>query len=229
MKLYCFDPVVISDTVGTFHTLMFHGKIDREARMAPPNFLGGGPWPPLKVIRNGRHVPEVFEPMWGCNLVVSEAVSRRLASLPNLVQRPVAFTRLFDFPYRAGDFSYVEDLRKLGGRFHDEPDVEGWENEERLYEVVPDVLDLHASIGAYFELIMARLKDVVGKYDGRKSLVFSPQPITGEVTLELSRDLLHDHPVFWNKAYFCTEEAFAAFDPALDRDYFVVKELDVDL
>jgi hypothetical protein len=227
MKLYCVASIVKSDRVYPFHTAMFHGKIDRIKRYGESHFLGQETDEPMNVIRNGRQIPEVFEPRVGCNLVVSEAIRLAIGPLPGLVLRPVHFSKLVDYPYQAGDFTWVEALRAMGPPVYTLDDGFSQFHPERLLDILEDIAELHASAGAYYELIVADQADLAPLYPGRTAVRLRPNDITGEVILDASGDLIRDHPITWNTCYFFDETSFAIVGPHLDNDYFVVVETEI--
>src|SRR5262245_57568387 len=76
MNVYMVDRFIGSgpekgDRTGMYHHLLFHGVADDSdgPRIGP---CLGEPRRPLRLMRNGRRVPEVFNP--ALNLVVSAAV-----------------------------------------------------------------------------------------------------------------------------------------------------------
>src|SRR5262249_11428697 len=104
--------------------------------------------------RNGRIVPPVFMP--GTSLVVSEIVRQEMGDWPNLAYLPVEFVKLIDYPYQAGDFSYYDTTEFKRSPRKADP--------EMLINRLPDVPPLHATIGKYFEVVVAHIDQASSAY-----------------------------------------------------------------
>ena len=202
-----------------FHYLMFHGQeVEEEPYCrAKGSFLGDDYSKQPYLVRNANEVPQVFEPHL---LVVSEEVMNRLRDMPHVAFNPVCFHKVVDFPvYRPGDFSFKQDeeFQKVlaGGKI------------EEFLDRLPDVPAIHGSLGRYYELVVARLRDLAPRYSVRPIKCVMPMAVGWQEEFLLSAELLNDYPIVWSGWTVFNAEAFARISPFLDRDYFEVAEIEV--
>ena len=92
---------------------------------------------------------------------------------------------------------------------------------------LPDVPELHAKAGTYYEVITARLRDIEGRYTDLQDLTI-PR-LRGTAALEkdteelrISERMQEEFPVFWWGVTILSLPAFAVLGPNLDRDYFAI-------
>lgn len=215
MKAYAIGKTLHVDRISHFHFKLFHGDETVETRR---NRLNDSV--PLRLIRNARNVPPVFEP--SAYLVVAERVKHLLESLPHVGFLTVFFDKVLDFPVYPPGKSLFEDnpdFRKL-------VDEVGYDD---FLDGLPDVPELHCSLGTYYELLVPRLSDLSPRYGSCKEIVCRMPRASGtqEEVLTLSHDLLVDYPIAWWSYYVFNGEAFGRISAFLDRDYFEVVELEV--
>jgi hypothetical protein len=200
---------------------MFHGHAARPGVRFPndpSHSLGEDLSEPLRLSRNGRIVPNVFQPR--SSMIVSESIALKLARFQNTVALPVVFEKLVDFDYKAGDFSYFDRADFRRDPMRNDPAT--------IIQRLPDRPKLHGRISPFIELVIPMISHAtaqLGKDRKRKSVVFQTEDLGSlkAFPLDLSPSLLQTFPVIWAKG--CTlfvEEAFAEIERDLDLDYFHV-------
>jgi hypothetical protein len=225
MNVFLINAMIFSrGRIGGFLYKMFHGSIERKNRRPQStvsHWKGADDLSdPVHVKRNGRIVPDIVCPLQ-C-LMVSTVVSGKLAPFPNILFVPVVFDRLVDYEFRAGDFSFQQDKRLR--RIVHASSLEG------LFDLFPDVRDLHATVGPYHEVVVERLWKVLEQFKPLRTIsVSSDLTYTPRRTeLQLNERLVQAYPVIWTEVgYMFREDVFRVIDPHLDRDYFHVTQLEV--
>ncbi|SRR5260370_26925755 len=215
MNAFALGTFTSSARIKAFHYVMFHGRYDADAPDHPTSHdLSTDMSRHIPISRNGTTIPDIFEPR---ALVISHAVARKMESFPNVGFRPVIFTKLVDYPYRAGDFSFYED---------NTPQV--FAHAGKFLNRLPDVPELHKRAGKYFEMIVPRLQDIAPRYDDTTDFKIQvPGSALYERTAALSKTLLRDYPAVWKGYNIFSEEVFAVLKPHIDWDYFAVVEISV--
>jgi len=209
--------VTASARTNVFHTKMFHGQLEPRGPVAATSqehFLGSDVSQPLCVRRNGWRVPDVFEPVLG-GLIVSERVRRELEDLPHVEFLEVVFTKLVDYPYYAGDFSYYDRPEFLHDPVGEDP--------ERLLDRLPDVPEMHKTIGRYYELVLARHWQVKDRYPDLVKAYFQTSPLVTVETheIDLSTELLSDYPILnVIEGIMFRADVFERVERFIDWDYF---------
>ena len=222
MKLAYLDTFTMSERINVFHYCMFHGEASRQGSsflLNAAHSLDDDFSDPICLSRNGTKIPDVFKPT--TNLVVAFHVKEKLEQLPGIAFCPVAFAKLIDFPYQAGDFSYFSTVKYRLNPTKEDP--------ETLIARLPNCPHLHHKAGKYYELVVDANWKIEQRYD-HLSLVRFVKPYLCQsqiVELKLSRQMLADHPIFWVEGgILLTAMAFRLLSDHLDRDYFSVTEFE---
>jgi hypothetical protein len=203
MNFYVIDKVISKPgIVDSFHYRMFHGGQVEPMRKVQP---GIAPTVPLRLWKNIYHIAPLFQPH--ARWVISDEAKTCLANLPHVHFLEVHFTRLFEYPYRAGDFSHWD-----GGKT--------WYELEPIIDNTPHEHSLEAGMDRFWELFVPRHMDVHKKYDGLKHFH------CGRVALEpvhvgLSAQMLTDYPMLWDGPYILSEAAYCRIERFIDWHYFV--------
>lgn len=207
---------------STFHHEMFHGLSWRKGRLAARNPFGERQYlepetqNPLLIVRNGRMIPPVTDPR--PTLIVAEAVKHVLGRLPRIGFLPVAFWRLFDYPFETGNYDFEQDPRwkeycsEICGKDY------AW-----FFVGLPDEPDLHRTIGAYYEVLTPSPVDLEREYTEAREL--NMPMASGRISERMLVDnsIIHAPP-----GYFMNQHAFSLLSPYLDCEYFVLLEIEVD-
>lgn len=199
--------------IRSFHVNMFHGLASRSGRDYPRDktiWASDPLGPELCIKRTTCSVPEVCQP--STHLVVSDHLAKQLSGLSNIRLVPVVFDRLVDVEYKAGDHSWFQ---RWGG-----------EDPCDLIRRLPNVAPEASSIGKHYEVQCCRLRDVDHLYSDGKDLTISVGTPPGEETaiIRVSAKLLLDFPILWAADILVNEEAYRIIGPAIDLDYFIVRE-----
>jgi hypothetical protein len=194
---------------------MFHGISVPDMR----HNLGGDLSKPLCLERNVYQIPDIFLPVG--NFVVSSRVKEKLEGLPNIAFLPVRFSRLFSFPFRAGDFSYFQTDSFLQDPVEYAP--------EKFFARQENSPSLHSSVGEYYEVIVPRLNDIKARYHHLKRYryLFEFAVVNSELELELSPELLRDHPAVWQFWNVLSEDVYRRMLPYFNWDYFEMQESEI--
>lgn len=200
--------------IKSLHRASFHGFGNRAEHPGGwvACYLGQSDVPILKVDRDGRRVPDVFDP--DGSLVVSGRTKEALSGLPHIEFKDVQFRKLADFYYPKGDLSI----------FNEHPHVD----EKELLQKAPDNPKFHALIGRHFELVIARYRDVSKNFiDGIPVRLRQGRTIRDEnPEYVASKAMLAEYPIHWptQVGIIFSEPAFIAIKPFLDADYFESQE-----
>jgi hypothetical protein len=202
-----------------FQHELFHGLAEYHPPYESRGCLGDSVAEPMSLSRSGRWVPAVFAPRAG--LVVTEVVRAKLEGLPHVEFRPVRYERLFDFPYYpAGDTSYEQDPRykKTLNRAGD----------SKLLERGKNVPAFHGLLPSCFELVVARLSDIIPQYTGLESIHCElPDCVVKEEDFMLSPAMMMDYPIVWWSGTLFREDVFQRIEDHIDRDFFAVVDLEI--
>jgi len=222
MKVHLLHKFSASKRINVFHYYMFHGKVSRKGIAYPedPSHSPSDLLDPLCLSRNGRLIPEVFLP--ATNLVVSSSVRKELELLTNITLLEVAFTKLVDYNYQAGDFSYYHrpEFRK-----HPEK-----EDPETLIERLLDAPQLHWTVGQYYEVVVPWLDDILDCYSDHKVTVFHANPFGFNERFELllSERLLEEYTIVRAQpGLILNVSTFEILAPHIDWDYFASVEVEL--
>jgi hypothetical protein len=203
LRFYVIDKTTSKRRVfDGFHYAMFHGGEVEPLRRIEP---GVAPAAPLRLWKNVHRIAPLFQPelRW----VVSDDVKTALAGLPHIDFLGVQFTRLFDYPYRAKDFSH-------------------WDGRQTWYEIEPIIEDaphdpsLVDRIGRFWEVLVPRHMDVHKKYKDLKRFHFDI-PRQEDVDVDLSAKMLENYPILWDGPHILSEAAYSRVEPFIDWDYFL--------
>ncbi len=203
-----------SEAIDAFHAEMFHGRASRggkqptyrDARMAEDVDR------PLHLHKNAYKIANVFAPEF--ELVVSSAVKDALADASGVKLTPVEFEVLFSYPYRAGDFSYWDDLSD-------------YITQQIFIDEQSDDPELHTHIGQFFELFAPPAFQIQGRFAGLKtvSVNVGPTRLQEPLELSLSPQLLFEFPVFsCGGSYIMSEGVYSRLAPFVDWTYFTHTE-----
>jgi hypothetical protein len=223
MRLFLVGTRTSSDRIDTLHYHMFHGHAERPSVRFPndpAHNVGEDLGEALRLSRNGRIVPQVFQPR--SSMIVSEPIAQRLARFQNAVLIPVLFDKLVDYDFTAGDFSFYDQSAFRRNPMRNDPAT--------LIQRLPDIPELHSRIGSFFELVIARIdqSSVKPRDDkSRRPVGFQIEYLGSlkAVTLKLSPLLLQLYPMMWAEGCILfVEAAFADIKRHLDLDYFFVAE-----
>jgi hypothetical protein len=208
-SLHCMSS---SDRIDVFHHLMFHGITARDEPGKPQHWIGDDLSEPLELVRNIWRIPDLFKPAGSVNLVVSSAVKSELDQFPNIQFKHVEFKKRIYFPFHAGDYTYAADP-VFGGK-------QSACYDEQFLRDLPDAPESKVRIGPYFEVILPRFREFVTRFSGTKKTPFRASELSSDVVLELSEELIDQHPIFWLGSHFFNQRAFALIGKYIDWDYF---------
>lgn len=194
---------------------MFHGKGQRNGKPYPyqPRYRPGDEIrEPLKVVRNGLIVPEVFSPAG--DLVVSERLQHTLKQLPNIAFCPVVFEKLFSYSYSAGDFSFWETIP---GYYDD------GEGPERFAATLPDIPEFHCAIGQFYELVLHHAYSLARSHPWVRPQSIRVEKYDVVNYVILSPDVLRNYPIYEAEyGFILSPAAFHIMDSCFDRVYYHV-------
>lgn len=203
--------------ISEFHDTMFHGIALRDGKEYPHDATVYADTPdpsPLTVIRTVRNVPRVSKP--SNNFIVDEALAEALSCLPNLRLKEVEFERLVDIDYRTGVHGYQETWGVV------RPDV--------LLRTQPRLKEPPAEFGCWYEVQPHAGKRVAERFDDARSIVCrkGTPPFDSDSEIRLSPRMLTEYPILAFPGFLVVaEQAFATVGPALDLDYFIVREYEI--
>ena len=101
---------------------------------------------------------------------------------------------------------------------------------EYLFKVLPDQPRLHETIGPYYEVLVARLIDLVPRYEGWRELSFRIGTAPNDCLMEtpISTAVFRDYAIAWGDCDFLREDAYERVKPFLDRNFFDVARVTLD-
>ncbi|HEV7283163.1 MAG TPA: hypothetical protein VGN57_23355 [Pirellulaceae bacterium] len=200
--------------ISEFHHTMFHGIALRDGKEYPHDAIVYADTPdpsPLTVVRSIRNVPRVWKP--SMNLVVDENLANALNELPNLRLQQVEFERLVDIDYRTGVHGYQ--------------DVWGIVRPDVLLRTQPRLKEPPDGFGRWYEVQQHLGKNVAKRFEEASAIVCrnGTPPFDSDSKVRLSSQMLREYPILAFPGFLVVgEEAFATIGPALDLDYFIVRE-----
>jgi hypothetical protein len=194
---------------------MFHGTTELLPSLSGrhTHFQGDNLSDPLKIKANAYNMPDVFCPSG--SLVVSESVRDALGEIPNVLFLEVQFTKLINLAYQANDYNYEKSLRTIYN-------IKMSKNYDRLYEIMPNQLELYGALGHYYEIVVPRLADLSVNNHQVIEINSIPTSFMGEMTIKVSKEILAHYPMFWHMCVFINESVFEKLGPFLDNNYFMV-------
>jgi hypothetical protein len=157
------------------------------------------------------HSIHVFAPEY--ELVVSSVARAVLLDVPEIEFERVIFQRLFSYPYRAGDFSFWDDL----------PD---YNRQQKFFDKQKNVPQLHSRVGDFFELVAPPIKDIRNRFHGLRDVAIEidPKKSGQPLKLSLSVELLDRIPVFKVGGFIMRDDVFVKLAPFIDWTYFTRAE-----
>jgi hypothetical protein len=205
-----------SKTISWFHYYMFHGMWDAE-NLKTVNPRTGEQR--TNLMRNGRFFPPIVE--IHNNFYVTEELRRKLAAIPGVTFTRANWTRLVDYPFAKGDFSFYEspfwrDAERLSspedffdGFLRRLPDVPDYQR------TAPPVYRMEATPHFIAEEVEPKAK--------RHSFSM-PQAGEPSVRVRLSPRTVQAYPVTWDMCHFFAEDVFRLIENDFDWDFFVRAE-----
>jgi hypothetical protein len=206
-----------SDRISYFHYYMFHGMWDSE------NLDSVDPQTGEKrrnLMRNARIVP----PIVGIHnaLYVSERVKKKLEGVPGIRFVRTQFTRLVDYPFAKGDFSFYKTPL-----FQAQEQPISWEELfDRFLRSLADVPEYHRNIESFYKLETTQYV-FAEELDPKAPKVscYMPKATTESMRLRLSPRMVKAYPVIWYGHYFFADDVFALIEEDFDWDFFVRADL----
>jgi hypothetical protein len=214
MQVFAINKVstfVKSTSIRAFHYEIFHGHCERGGISYPHERncrIGDDYREPLHIWRSGTTVPPIFSP--SNNWIVSRSVRDRLAGLPNIEFLPVVFEKLYAYDLLIGNFAWY--------------DAPTCDRPEDLFKCLPDIPQLHEHVGPYYEVLVARLIDLVPYYEGWQALSFDIGTAPNEWSVEtpMSRAVFRDHAIVWGNCSFLRGDAHERIEQYLNPYFFNV-------
>jgi hypothetical protein len=210
-----------TDRIDAFHMEMFHGQCRLAGLKSRYHKPGDDLTNPLLYTCNGFRPPDVAMP--SLNFIVSERVRSVLMDLPGLAFAPVVLEKVIELPYAAGDFSFYDraDIRRDLRRH-------GYETVFRRWKDRPE---LHAAVGARFEVVNSVDTELAGMYPEAKPVGLpDPRENDDELTpTPLSERMLKENSLVGTMCGTAfAPDAFRRIERFLDRDYFAVADVPID-
>jgi len=143
-------------------------------------------------------MPDVIEPSGF--LLLSQRVKDQLAGTRN-----VKFLKV--------DYEKIFSLAEQGKH-----DISRAEHEEEVFAAYRHQQSLVAKSVEYFELIPARVGDIVQEYRTTAKRLRMPKMTTIET--HLSRDMLAEYPILWDGWHIFSEEVFGKIEPYVNARFF---------
>lgn len=196
-----------STELEEFHARMFHGTADRGGKRPNRNnaYLAYNVDQPLQLHKNVHDMAHVFKP--GGALVVSRAVRDAFGEIPGVQFAPVHFKTLFRHPYRAGDFSFHDEI---GNYFQQMQFIDELKHDERLA----------AEVGDYFELVAPPLRDLRQSFEPLRQVAVPVGRSPDNEEIPISQQLLLRHPIYSCGAKVMSELVFEKLQPFINWTYF---------
>lgn len=190
-----YSPISRPNTYNILHYCLFHGDCVQAS--------DGAVVRPLKIIRSGRHFPDVT--IAGGALVVSSAVRSKLSPFENIEYKPVHIVKLVDRDYPVGDFSYYRSKEYLADPYAHDP--------ETLMQRLPDAPEMHALAGEHFEIVVPHYEDIKpGRFRSALDKIRVVAPDDDEYInlydgpFNVTSDMIRKNPIFQNGDFFLNGE-----------------------
>src|SRR5688572_8012814 len=170
---------------------------------------------PAELLRNAYEVPPVFKPT--VHLVLSKQVRDAVGEHENLHYSPVSFRHLFWIPWRFGE----ADPDLLRNMLACSP----WDAAFKKRKHRPDLVD---SIGAYYELVIYRNRDVPPAFaDARPVSIRHPTnaDLNRPIDVQLSEAILDAYPLLGTfNGTIVRGDFFERLRPWIDWRFFAAEE-----
>lgn len=174
----------------------------------------------LHIVRSGKYVPEIFDPLGPSSLVVSKRIREQLADMQGIDFLPVVFDKLVDRELNLDDDS-------IGRRFMEEADHARFE--EWVLTGEPDVPECHETIGQYYELIGAFDHEVIDELACRTvPVALDVQPRDEDddededLRAELSYEMFLRYPLILGPRliWMCRSDLYEVLRTGIDQTFF---------
>jgi hypothetical protein len=222
MKIHLLNYITGSDKIRVLHYYMFHGQcVDVIEKMTWPQLRSFKQT--LRLARNIWYVPGFFQPSTKKlfsqhQLVVVDDLKHCLEQFPSIGFSPVEFTKVIQYPYPVGDFSFYQSEL-----FEQNMD----EGPGSLFELLEDVPEAHALALNYHAVRIPYLSEIATAYDDiiqLPELVCFPYPTR---TIPFSPRLFEDYPIIHYGYLLFSEISFQLVAPFVDWNYYKHMEIPV--
>jgi len=195
-----FTPSPFGGDMGIWASLMFHGYARRRGAKAPGlgYFLSDRLECHLHLTHCSDLMPDVIDP--SNFLLLSGRVKDLLAGVKNVKFLKVEYEKVFS-------------VAKQGKR-----DIASARHEEEVFDAYRHQRELLATSVEYFELIPARVGDLVDEYETTVRTLRMPKMTP--IKTRVSRDMLATYPILWDRWHIFSDEIFNKIEPYLDRRCF---------
>jgi hypothetical protein len=153
------------------------------------------------------------------SIVVSQAVREATGPIPNTALAPVEFSKIVNFKYSAGDFSYYQSkyfLQDPAGRRSD-----------LLLGLLPDDPTLH-STASHLELVLPNMYRLKQQFaDACEATVKLNHLTIPLVRFVFAPSAMAEYPAFWSRVCFFQRALFDRLEKFIDWDYFTSAEVDL--
>lgn len=237
--------------ITALHSKMFHGMGMRglgDGQVLDYTYFDEYLWP-QKIIKNVNDIARIFMP--SLNFVISEDVMNEMAYLPYTSFHEVDFIKLYDYPIKVYDNTYLKDKRWKG-------------KDKKFIEKLPHDESFIDQVGNYYELVVPNLMEIADKFNDLKTYEISfeigfelekyqhldkykkeiPYKIYKKLTpaeemyvrgdmveqmteIQMSESMFETYPIIWWKKTMFNEAAFSIIKEHLNSTYFYVKEYDL--
>mgnify|MGYP001471658207 CR=1 FL=1 len=227
MKLYA----VISTIPGCdrercreFHYTVFHGFVSSNERIESaqyPSLVGAINAKPLHLTRTGVEVPKIFGS--SRNLFIDQPTYEQMKKFPGVEFLDVKFDKLVNFTCRPGDMSYLRN-RRFNIRLEDAT--------ERFLAGLPDVPELHSTIGARYELVCKSAEVLLrerAEYSPTTPLRVSVESDDlAKISCDIDLRLFDKFPILCvGRGIIMVPEIFDILGPQLDPEFYFTSMIEI--
>jgi len=200
------------------HNFLFHGTATRGGRDlidSPVTFLTTDARIPLEITRSGTSISDIFTA--DGNFVVSERVKETISEYAHIEFLPVRFKKLFEWDFKAGDFSFYSKSDEFRLRDY-----------RPIARKKPDVPAFHELIGSYYEVLVPRTLDLTNEYPDMSTIdVELGDLVMGPVEVLCERAQFLKYAILWSGAFLLREDVFAIFDRYIDWEYYLTTTISI--
>jgi len=201
-----FEP---GDGIDDYHSTMFHGLVDQHFPLDDNN-LGDELIHPLHLRKNTYALGDILKP--SRNLVLSDAVRKKLLRFGGLAFLPIVFSRLYKVEYHPGEWTQFPD------------------DYDRFTEWVDRIKHdpgLAQQLPTYYELIVPRCSVEGASSAERLTSTFPSLTYNECVKLEAGKELLTKSWALWTpEGVMMKPEMFEVMDPHIEWPYFKMRRIE---
>lgn len=208
----------IKGKTDILHYLLFHGDASRNSipdTKTASHFLNDDLSELMKIRCCGVNIPSVFQP--DLSLVVSEDVKNILNTICNVKFAEVLFSKLVNYSYKVGDFSYYDSPQ-----FKSDPNKN---RSDKILDILPDDPNLHNFDKHWHELVVTNMARINNSKS--KSMSIRMPDIFEDIEICYSPSHLNLYPIFWYDVILFNRSVFDLIFPYINLDFFSFAEVDL--